>query len=216
MHTLYSSKTDFITDLHKAQPRLIFLTGKTSTGKTTLSNQLKGQGYQVVNLDPVVIDSVVKKFKVEEQIAFRVYGGKVAEEWISSFVEAARVVIMAALEHGPVIVEGALANNGMLKKVFSGQLNNFLFTFLHPTDSTAYAMRITERYVAGIETNTTDLPEYFLNDIKEETKNYLLTKKVDDILARRILDFAQWSIGESQRRLDYFREEFDKIVVIEV
>lgn len=216
MNKLYHDSTDLFNDIQKDNSSLIFLTGKTCTGKTTLARKFSTIGYQSIHIDDMVVESVQKKFNADEFTAFAVFKGNVAEEWKRSFLEATRIAIISKLKKGPVLVEGALANNEIIKELFNGDLSNFLFLFLLPVDLEAYANRITNRFVTGAETKTTGLPENFFDYVTEnDMKNYVRERRIDDAILNKIRDFTKYSSEESQRRLDYFKESFEDIIVVE-
>jgi AAA+ ATPase superfamily predicted ATPase len=197
---------------------LIFLTGKTSTGKTTFSNKLTSIGYQVIKLDDIIISSIYNKYNPHDiSSAFAVYKGNVPVEWAASFIQATREEINLKIKYGPVLIEGTLANNEIIKKIFNKELQNFQFVFLLPVNVSAYTDKIRNRFVSGITSNTTYLPEEFFKTVSElDIKDYLRTMQTSDVLLRKIENFARWSMEESLRRLDYFNQSFSDIIVVEV
>lgn len=205
-------------DILNEYPPLIFLTGKTSSGKTYLSNRLVAKGYQLVKLDDVIFEHVIARFGISDSnVGFATYRGDAPQEWMNTFIEGSRQRILSELQKGNVVVEGALANNDMIKAIFCEELDNFIFLFLLPTDVSTYAERITKRFIFETETGKTGLPKEFYQMVsKEDVKKYISDKQIDESLKEKILRFAQWSLEESERRLDYFKSGFTDIVVVEV
>ncbi len=218
MKPRYLTQESLLADIKSELPRLIFLTGKTSTGKTTLSNLIGGFGYEVITLDSVVQESVIKKFHVEkEEEAFPVYHNNVPKEWADSFVEAARAQIRFSVEKGPVLIEGSLADNELIKRIFCDAFEEFTFIFLLPINIPLYAHRIQKRFMKGIKTNTTGLPKQFFEMVTPtEIETFLQTEKVNTSLAKQLKAFATESAEESKRRLAYFKESNPSISVLEI
>lgn len=218
MQKLYNSLREAEADITKEQPRLIFLTGKTSSGKTYLSERLVNQEYKLVRLDEIIFKDVMQKFKiVESNVAFATYRGNAPLEWIESFVKSARKIILSTLKSGKVVVEGALANNEMIQAIFTQELADFEFIFLLPTNVEIYAERITKRFIFETETGKTGLPKEFFQMVdKDEIDLYKISKQISELLEEKILKFATWSLEESERRLKYFKEKFTDVVVVEV
>jgi adenylate kinase family enzyme len=226
MHKVaHESSEAFLHHVEKARPRIVFLTGKTSTGKTTLAKKLVDLGYAVVVLDKIVWESVVEHFgisKEEGSKAYHVYNPKykdiVPAEWRESFIRAAKEKIVQESAQGPVLVDGAIADNDMLREIFSGDLANFSFVFLHPTHHENYAARVAKRLAEGFDEGTNGgLPVSLVKDLTpEDREHYHAAKVLHPATLKKVHDFAQWSAEESQRRLDYFREEFDDIEVVAV
>ena len=218
MKNQYHSKAEFTKAIRKEKPPLVFITGKASTGKTTLSRELDALGYQLVVLDSIVLTSIVARFQVpKEADAFPVYKGEVCSEWTNSFIRATYKAISSKLKNGPVLVEGALANNEILKKIFRGDLENFFFIFLSPSSIPKYTQRIKKRFTKGIDSRTTGLPPRFFSVVDDdEIKKYLDTHVVSATLLKKIEKFAIQAAKESAERLQYFKTEFNNIVVVQI
>ena len=54
--------------LDQNNPRLIFIIGKTCTGKSTFAKSLDEQNYKHLELDYIVLESVIKKFKLSNGV----------------------------------------------------------------------------------------------------------------------------------------------------
>lgn len=212
------NKKNLLSDIGKEKPSPIYLTGKTCTGKTTLLNEFVSIGYRTIVLDEIILNSIVNKYHVRDvSSAFTVLRGEARSEWQTSFIQATRHAILSKLKHNLIIVEGSLANNEILKKIFSGKLENFSFIFLLPTDVFTYRNRIQKRFIAEVASGIRRLPESFYHTINEtDIKEYLDTQQINNILSKKIENFAMWSTEESQRRLNYFRQLFSDIIVVEV
>jgi len=216
MEVEYNSKKDFMNDIQRLMPGLVFLSGKTCTGKTTIAKELSAIGYQSIQLDHIIVRSVVEKYGLEDDSkAFCVYRGEAQQEWIDSFIELARTIIHESMSIGPVVVEGALASSEIIKSLFSGSISDFNFVFLLPHDIQAYTDRVQERFVIGIESNTSGLPMSFFDKVDMTlVEDYLRTKIISRELRSAISNFAGWSNEESENRLKHFHISFPMLTVV--
>jgi len=169
MKSQYTKLNDVEMDIVAEKPRLIFLTGKTCSGKTFLSNNVASVGYNIVKLDEVIYKEVMTKCSVSDPVVgFATYRGNASQEWIDYFVKKARVMILEQLKQGNVIVEGALAHNKMIEAVFADELKDFLFIFLQPNNVNTYASHIIKRFKYEMETGKTGLPKEFFQIVDAE------------------------------------------------
>jgi tRNA uridine 5-carbamoylmethylation protein Kti12 len=75
----------------KKQTRLVYVSGKTCSGKTTFSSDLEKEGHTRIELDKIVMESVVHAFRVEPGVGFlTAYRGEGPEEQTASFVATAK------------------------------------------------------------------------------------------------------------------------------
>ncbi len=213
-----SSTQQIAQEVESQKPRVVYLSGKTSTGKTTFAKELERHGYKIIELDPIVTASVVVPFGVlpgEGFItAYRDIGPK---EQTGAFITAAKARIEQEVQSSPVIVEGAIATPRILKEVLSGDLADFYFVYFHPVNLDVYAGRIRERFVAGAASGKSGLPKHFWSLVqKADTEHFINTGEVNLNLERVIEKYAELSMQESAKRLASFQEEFENIHLIEV
>lgn len=201
------------------RPRIIYISGKTSTGKTTLSKDLKNFfGYSVIELGSIVSESVIKPFSADPvEVFITVYRDTEPKKYTSAFIKATRKAIVSQLKYSPVVVEGAIAKTRILKEIFSGELEDFMFIYLDPVEPRKYAERIQQRFVAGAVNNTTELPKSFWKLIdNRELEEFTKTKELTLNLLKSIDQYVALSMEESRERLKHFQENFSKINIIEV
>ncbi|HEY0010646.1 MAG TPA: hypothetical protein VGB97_01880 [Candidatus Paceibacterota bacterium] len=199
------------------KPKVVYLCGKTCTGKTTFTNLLVNEGYARIELDQVVMDAVVTPFNVVPayEAFITAYQDVGPPEHVTAFVEAAKSEIIEKLAHSAVIVEGSIGKSHLVKQVFEGM--DFLFMYFHPTDVRAYEDRIRRRFVSGVRTNTTGLPKEFWNLVEEaDLATYLASNIVGAGIEKSISKYVTISIRRSQERLDRFMADFPSIWVVEV
>lgn len=208
---------ELIDELKQENKTLIYISGKTSTGKTTLAHLLKDQlGYSIISFDTLVRESVVEKFQVRDipQAYVVSYRDGEPAEWRRSFVSCAKNVIAAQVNTG-VILEGAIANPNTLNEIISEHANEFSFVYIHPNELGEYAKRIKNRFVSGASTNTSELPKDFWamlpkDALEEFQKSGVYSSKTN----HTILEFAKKSQTESTERLKSMKQVFPDIRVI--
>jgi hypothetical protein len=199
------------------RPRVVYLSGKTCTGKTTLAQKLGQEGYSIIELDPIVKESVAIPFGLPDGDAFiAAYRDQGPAGSADAFAHAARAAIEASLKASPVVVEGAIASSRVLKAVMSGPLSDFSFIYLHPVDQAAYAERIRARLVAAGGTGSAGLPNGFWRIAPSQAvKEFKETGIMPPELEKAIGRYVQASIEESEKRLADFQGAFPKILVVE-
>lgn len=197
--------------------RVVYLSGKTCTGKTTFSNLLEGSGYTRVELDRIVTESVVEKYNVVPNDAFlTAYRGEGPSKHIEAFIAAAKKVIIEKSAENSIVVEGAIAKASILQDVFSGINENLFFVYFHPRSIDVYVDRIMERFLSGAHTNTTGLPKRFwsLVDMRD-VEFFLETGGIPTALQNAMREFAESSAEESEKRLRHLEESFPDIHTVE-
>src|ERR1044072_7767426 len=95
-----------------AKPPVVYVSGKTSTGKSTFAAALSEQaGYVVIELDTVVKEAVIQPLALTDEggVFVEVYRNRTESDWITQFVAEGRKELAGYREQGrPVLVEGAL------------------------------------------------------------------------------------------------------------
>lgn len=200
------------------QPRLIYLSGKTCTGKTTFASYLEQHGYKKVELDKIVMESVVVPFGVPQGDGFRTaYRDLGPSEQVSAFIGAAKLEILKRLKESSLVVEGAIANPRILGEVFSDNLKDFVFVYLHPVHADIYEQRILSRFIAGAKTSNTGLPKDFWALVQDsDVEEFKATDKVNAGIQTAIKTYAAKSMEESKTRLAGFQVSFPEIAVVEI
>lgn len=201
------------------KPKLIYISGKTSTGKSTFSKKLKDlYDYSVVDLGEVVFKSVIEKFSSDPVETFiTVYRDTEPKEYVNTFIKATKNEILSKLNFSPVVVEGAIAKSRIINQIFSGELKNFMFIYFHPINHDKYAQRIKQRFISGAENNTTDLPKLFWFFIDQiDLEQFIKTKILSKGLNEAIDQYTNISMEESNERLKHFQKKFSNINIIEI
>ena len=204
--------------IQQQKPNLVYVSGKTCTGKTTFAEHLVAGGYHKVELDKVVQESVVVPFGVAAGDGFRTaYRGLGPQEQTSAFTRLANLEIQNRIKESPVVVEGAVATSQILKGIFSGNLTDFVFIYFHPINPEVYEQRILSRFVGGAKTGSSGLPKYFWELVKDaDLEEFKKTDVVNLGIKNAIKEYAKRSMLESKERLESFRVDFPNLAVVEI
>lgn len=199
------------------KPKVVYLSGKTCTGKTTFAGVLEELQYSRIELDQIVTKSIVEQYGVFPNDAFlTAYRGEGLQEHTQAFIAAAKQEIISKMAISPVVVEGAVAKAEILSSVFSGLSEDFFFIYFHPHNIDVYAERIKERFVNGIYTNTTGLPKRFWSLVRDaDIEEFKISGHISKTLGDSILEFARTSAEESKNRLEHLMKDFPNIYTIE-
>lgn len=206
---------DGLNDLVKnTQPRLIFITGKTCTGKSTFAKSVVELGYEHLELDFVVRESVVNKFEESKGgKAFAVYKGEAPKEWQDAFELAANKLIVEKIESSKVIVDAALATPEVVNRIFSGSLSEFMFVYLHPFDRGYYHEYIMERVVNDIETMGRSFPIWD-RMTAEAVDDYRRNGKGGLKIMQIVKEYGDQSIRTSEERYERFKAVYPNIILV--
>ncbi len=211
-------KETILHTISRQKPRLIYVSGKTCTGKTTFANVLQQHGYSVVELDTVVMNSVVIPFRVATGDGFRTaYRDAGPTEQAQAFISAARTEITQRRDDSSLVVEGAIDKPRILHEIFSDELGDFMFIYFHPVHLDRYIERIVARFVAGGGGQTAGLPKDFWALVSEmDLANFKHTGVMNEGITSAITHYAEKSMEESKERLRGFQDTFPDVVVTEV
>ena len=194
-------------------PTVVYIAGKTCTGKTTLAKRLADSlSYGVVELDRVVVEEF-KPHSVEarRELFVHVYRERVRMHLVSRFVDSARA---AAAAHLRCVVDGAIANVETLAEVFAG-MNPFV-AYLHPADLATYEERLTQRFITATPSDAAGLPASFWKYIAPESfVRFDESRKLTVDLKKAIAAYARASQAESTERLELFKTRF-RVVSVDV
>jgi hypothetical protein len=200
----------------KRQVQLVYVSGKTCSGKTTFASGLEKEGYARIELDEIVMDSVVHAFHVEAGVGFlTAYRGEGPEEQTRAFIVAAQKYVSDALEKGRVVVEGAIATAQIFNGVFGsvGVVPEVLY--FHPKNISEYSRRIIDRFISAGGTRRSGLPKDFwetisMDDVSLFQKTGILGEKfVQDVHA-----YAISSQKKSEQRLQHLQEYVPELQVV--
>lgn len=150
---------DALETLALLKPRLTFLTAKSASGKTYLSDALKEEGFVILELDNIV-RSLGKKYaegtSPNYSKAYNVYKNQSSNALKKDFISHIHAFIDANYNKS-IIIEGAISSAELIRKIFSRKYASFTFIYLLPSSIKRYTERITERYNKDIKNRTTTL-----------------------------------------------------------
>lgn len=203
-------------ELDVKRPKLVFLNGKTSTGKTTLSNKLKERyNCAVIELDEVIygLDSPEGTNRFLEA-----YQKRDHLEYVKSFVDAVQARIRAELgSHDFVIIEGAIVRSETLQEIIDEWSDSFLFIYLDIKNIDAYVRNLKGRFIATTQDDGNGLPSLFWDKFKPELlQQYYADRQITPEVEEAINSYATDSMKESEARLAKFSSKFDHILKVEV
>lgn len=205
-------------DIAKQKSPVIYLSGKTSTGKSTFGRKLRDElGYEVIELEAILLE-IVKKNGFDEQTTFRAVLYDMEEsEPKTLFLDATNRIITDALaSNRHVVIEGAVANVETLRRILQSA-TNLLFLYFHPSDIEIYIRNLTKRFMESDERSYGGLPLKFWRHVDDtEFTAFCKTRKLTDNLKASIRQYALGSQKESLIRLEEFQQEFGSVIRVEI
>lgn len=198
------------------KPKLVYISGKACTGKTTLAKSLQDTfGAAIIELDEIVrkIDTPNGTNRFEE-----IYKGAAETPTIQKFTDQTTKELFTALATHPMVVfEGAIANSQTLSAITQAWSKDFLFIYLHPVHLDAYANQLTERLMQSSANSDAGLPRSFWSLLSnEERKTFHSAKLLTDEIKTAIATYAKQSAHNSVSRLALFAKDFNDIIVVKV
>ena len=210
--------TEIYQDIASQKPPVIYVSGKTSTGKTTFGRRLHDElDYQVIELEAVLLE-VINKYGFDEQTTFRkvLYDAGELEAKTLFFNAIDRITASALTDNRPIVIEGAVANVETLQRILQ-PAPNMLFLYFHPGDIEIYVRNLTKRFMESSEESYGGLPLKFWQLIDdEEFKHFRKTRELTEDLKASIRQYALASQKESLARLEEFQQKFSNIVIVEI
>jgi hypothetical protein len=204
------------------KPSLLYITGKTCTGKTTFAHGLAERyGYRAVVLDEIVQQAVVIPLDLQTQepdVFVSVYRNTDRPEWIDRFVAEVRQQIAVYLEQQqPVLIEGALANTDTIQRIFAGYPSAQVLYFHPKVSGSRYIQNLTERLTGSSATDPNGLPKGFWEHITSaDFTQFYKDGVITDSLQKSIAAYAAESVDASNKRLATFRQHLANIQVVEI
>jgi len=200
------------------KPQVIYLSGKTSTGKSTFGRKLRDSlHYQVVELEAVLLD-VIKLHGFDERATFRkVFRDSEDSEEKRLYLEATNRLITNAIQsRHPLVIEGAVANAETLERILS-PARHMLFIYFHPEDIERYIQNLTNRFMQSGRDSYGGLPPTFWKYIEpDEFERFCKTRELTANLRSSIEQFATAAQAESLVRLQQYQQRFNDIEVVKV
>jgi gluconate kinase len=201
------------------QPRLLYVAGKTSTGKSTFAQRLRDAlGYAIIELDDVVKQDIIPAFDLtDEGTAFvELYKERHNPELTAAFEAAAKARIDGQLATTPVVVEGALAHPDGLKALFRHH-PDFTFLYFHPKQLHVYERNLTSRFMTVHQGYLAGLPIGFWEIMGKDTfEEFCRTHELSSAAKHAIHKYACASQAVSSKRLHRFATSFPEIIEVDI
>jgi predicted kinase len=192
--------------IRDTQPPVVYLGGKTSTGKSTFAGQLREDlEYRIVELDKVVLNSVIVPLRISNpgEVFNEVYKKRDKIQWIQQFIKAADNEIRDITSKGHrVVVDGTVANPETLRELLSS-LPEVAFLYFHPTNLVVYERNLTNRFRQATASHSAGLPTQFWDLVdKDEFKKFCKTGIITTHLRAAISEYARQSQQSSTQRIE--------------
>ena len=199
--------------IKKKEPSIIFLAGKTCTGKSTFGRSLEPLGYKQIEFDLIVRKEVRDKFLIKNSNeAFEVYKNNAPIEWQESFEKAARDLILKSIKNSKIVIDAAIGDVEVIKRIFKGELSNFMGVFFHPYDLNFYHQSILNRLMNDFKNHIQTFPiwEDISNDVFLDLTNFgdsgrLVNKLIDN--------YAKESTIKSEYRYMSFKKVYSNFIL---
>lgn len=202
-----------INNLIVLKPNLIFLVGRPGTGKSTLSNKLIQNGFKHVELDSVV-RKLHKKYQINtplKDLFGDIYQGRASSKITNMFIQTVHDVMEKYHNKYPIIIEGALGHNPLIKKIFSKQYQLFVLLFLYPASVKNYNVRLTKRFKEDMiigENRMGETPEI----ITEYKNNGIKSNKVKKFIMDQAKLYSKKGM-DAIKRFETFESNTIKVLV---
>jgi 2-phosphoglycerate kinase len=214
------TKDEFIDTVKKELPQIVYLAGRTSTGKSTLARKLSLEyGYSIIELDEIIKQKIIIPNNItdETSVFTAVYRDQGMSEYVERFIIESQKAITTALQTGNVVIEGAIASPRVLNEIFQNNLKAFLFGYLHPTSTSEYIVRVMKRLKESRGMGNAGLPKTFWDFVPESTLDYFRrTSEINSDMELAVSAFIKHSQELSKKRLNNFLSSNKDIMLIEV
>ncbi|MBL8031917.1 MAG: AAA family ATPase [Candidatus Doudnabacteria bacterium] len=204
-----------------SKPRVVYLNGKTSTGKSTFARKIAADfGYEVINLDDIVVQSVLVPRDLANQrstVFLEVYKHRNKLDWIADFIRAAREIIDQHTQVGtPVVIDGAIAHVETMQDFLQPYADVYI-AYFHPSNLELYSRYLTERFMGTTINNHNGLPKAFWELVDTtEFATFSETRTLTPSLRSSIAAYAQSSQTSSLDRIATLNHAFPTMTIVNI
>lgn len=201
-------------ELRDKGTKLVFVLGKTCTGKSTFAREISKMDYFHLEMDCVVLESVADKFNIKNRDeAFLVYKGIAPFEWQESFEEAAKNLILKYIDKRKVVVDAAFADPNVLKRIIPNRFNDgYSLIYFHPFNREFYYEGIFNRFAEDVNTEKKSFP-IWLEVTPEIIKDYKKNGRKGSKIFSLVKKYGDESADSSLERFELFWKVFPKIIL---
>lgn len=190
---------------------LIFLTAKSTIGKSYFSRKLHSLGFIIVELDTIV-EAIMNRYHLDRSKAFGIYGGFAPKPYIDEFIEiVVNCIRQCHQDRTKLVIEGAIKNADIIKRIFAGQ--RYLFCFLIATNQKHQYQRSIQRMIEDLETNKHTVPVTYSVEILND---YVQHREKSPLFQHLVSHFVTETIHENLTRCQYFIDSDLDIYLIDV
>lgn len=198
---------------------VIYISGFGGTGKSTLADKYKKQGYNVLHLDDLVRNVVFPKFRKEKDTInefFNLYSmnPKISlEKPKKYFIKKVREEIES---NKKLVIEGLIKNHRMFQKIFKDV--EFKFYFVKPKSIKDFGERIINRVVE----NPANYGRLFYLEKedklteREGLNDFIKNRRNGKLFIKLVEETAKKNYKKIDELLDYFNSICSGIEVISV
>lgn len=195
--------------IRNEQPKIIFLAGKSCTGKSTFAQSIEEFGYRHVEFDLIVRQFVRDKFKLDNSEAFRVYKGDTLKEWQESFEVAAKKLVEGKAKESKIVIDAAVADPKIIKRILN---QDFMLIYFHPFNKDFYVNNILKRFSEDVTENKISFPLW--DHITEEIlSDYKTNGRKGQKISKLVNEYAEDRTKKSEDRFKFFKKEYPKIIL---
>ena len=206
--------------IRNSRPKVVFVNGKTATGKTTFAKRLRSElEYKLIEMDTVARYDVITPLGLPDngEVFKELYKYRNHLDWIALLIQKLQLQVQSAIVDGyPVVFEGAMPNIISMKELFSG-LPHPEILFFYPANLKMYEQYVTQRFTQSNENYNALLPPSFWDMVDvAEFKKFCQTRELTPELLETISRYARYGLNSSNERLAELRQNFDDVIVVEI
>ena len=214
----YMTTSELYDKIAQVPPEIIYISGKTSTGKSTFARQLHDKlGYDTVGLEEVLL-GVCKANHLNENATFHkvFYEDAPCEEKELYLATTDEIIKRHLQSSNRLVIEGAVSNTGMLGRVLR-PAGSLPVAYFHPEDLGPYIRNLTNRFMQANKVSRGGLPSKFWQHIDEnEFKTFCKNRQLTEGLENSIRHYARESQQASFARLRKLQQLFSDITVVSI
>lgn len=206
--------------IKEKRPESVYISGKTSTGKSTFAHRLEAElGYKIVELDKVVRESIITALDLDKagEVFDEVYKKRSRLDWIRILVNSTLQILRYHRANGSrVVIDGAIGNAVTLQEILAHSPSTEII-YLHPDEVETYCMYLTKRFMDTTESNHNGLPLAFWQQILDDDfEQFCKDRVITPSLKRGIEAYARASQVSSEIRLKELQRSFKNIQVVSI
>jgi len=208
----------FTTDI-VADAQVVVLSGRTCTGKTTISKKIeKEKGFSVIEMDTFVGEHVLSVLGIGREGIHSAIFKEVYSDEQGEYKELFKKALFSFLKNigdDKYIFEGSLHDVSIIKEIQAIVSGGVKIVYLHPENLDKYTQRITKRFEQGICIQTSGLTGNFFNYVSERMiADFCENNVVTPEIKKQIVLFAEEVQEKSLERLEKLATHFCIDVVL--